>query len=102
MRASVVIGVVMVRVTGVEPAPVAMEAGEKLYVAPDGRPAAVSVIVAGKVVACATGLTVRLKVALVPGTTVEEVGEPATTEKSSITWGSVTVVDEPWLLVSPA
>ena len=60
LRASVVMGVVTVRVTVVEPAPEAIEAGEKLAVAPLGRPEPSSVIAAGKVVAGETGLTVKV------------------------------------------
>ena len=58
LRASVVIGVVMVMVTLVEPAPEAMPAGEKVTVAPVGRLAAESVMAAGRVVAGETRLTV--------------------------------------------
>ena len=101
MRARVVIGVVTVRVTLVEPAPEVRLAGEKLAVAPVGRLAAVSVIAAGKVVAGETGLTVKLKVAVVPGSIVIVKGALAVTEKSSTTSGSAALVWEAWLLVSP-
>ena len=100
MRASVVTGAVTVRVTVVEPAPEAMDAEEKLAVAPVGRPATVKVMGAGKVVAGDTGLTVKVKVAAVPGSIVADDAPLELTEKSSTSSISA-VAAEAWLLVSP-
>ena len=100
MCESVVMGVITVRVTVVEPAPDAMEVGEKVAVAPFGKPLTVNVIAAGKVVAGETGLTIKVKVAAKPGSMVAVVGELAVTEKSSTNSVSVVVV-EAWLFESP-
>jgi hypothetical protein len=50
----------MVMVTVVVPAPVAIEAGEKVTVAPGGRPLTEKLTVAGKVEAPFAGVTVNV------------------------------------------
>ena len=101
LRDSVVMGVVTVIVTVVEPAPDAIDAGENVAAPPVGRPEAAKVIAAGKVVAGDTGLTVKENVADVPGSMVLDDEPLVAIEKSSTTSFSVVVVCEAWLLVSP-
>ena len=68
---AVVCGVWMVNMSDEVPAPDAMLDGEKIAVAPVGRPLVVSVTVAGKVEVL-TGVPVMLKVVVPPGSTVAE------------------------------
>ena len=66
LRAAVVVFAVwMVSVTGVTALPAAMVAGEKVAVAPVGRPVTENVIASGKVVPVSA--SVRLKLAPNPG-----------------------------------
>jgi hypothetical protein len=61
----------MVSVTEVAPLPAAMVAGEKVAVAPVGRPETLNVIALWKVVPVA-GVSERAKVAVPPGVVVAE------------------------------
>jgi hypothetical protein len=83
----------MLSVTDVAALAAAIVAGEKFAVAPVGRPAAVNVTPLGRVVPA--GVSMKLKLAIAPGTTVVLVAEvPATRLKGNPTVKLVVAVAE--------